>query len=86
MMMRLQLAGIAAVGALMLLIGSYHLGKHNQRQQSAMEAAQAITKAIQNRSSINETINNMDSAALCLELGGVREQCEQLRGLATDKP
>lgn len=86
MMMRLQLAGIAAVGALMLLIGSYQLGKHNQRQQSAMEAAQSITKAIQNRAGINETINNMDSVALCLELGGVPEQCEQLRGLAADKP
>lgn len=83
---RLQFAGIVAVGAILLLLGTCHLGKHNQRQQSTMEAAQSITKAIQNRSGINETINNMDGAALCLELGGVRDQCEQLRGLAADKP
>lgn len=83
---RLQLAGIVAVVAFAMLIGTYHLGKQNQRQQSAVEAAQSITKAIQNRAGINETINNMDSVALCLELGGVPDQCEQLRGLATDKP
>lgn len=86
MISRLQITGIAVAGAILLLLGAYHLGKHNQRQQSAVEAAQSITKAIQNRTEINETINNMDSVALCLELGGVREQCEQLRGLGSDKP
>ena len=70
----------------MLLTGSYHLGKHNQRQQSAVDAAQSITKAIQNRAGINETIDNMDSFALCVELGGVPGQCEQLRGLAENQP
>lgn len=82
---RLQFAVIAAVGAIMLLVGSYHLGKHDQRQQSAVDAAQLITKAIQDRADINETINNMDSVALCLELGGMPVQCEQLRGLAADQ-
>lgn len=86
MISRLQLAGIVVAGAVMSLIAAYHLGKHNQRQQSAVDAAQSITKAIQNRTRINETINDMDSVALCLELGGVREQCEQLRGLGSDKP
>lgn len=86
MITRLQMAGIAVVSAIMLLIGSYHLGKHNQRQQSAVDAAQSITKAIQNRAGINETINNMDSIALCIELGGMPDQCKQLRGLAADKP
>ena len=86
MISRLQLVGIAVVGALMLLTGSYHLGKHNQRQQSAVDAAQSITKAIQNRAGINEAIDNMDSVALCVELGGVRGQCEQLRGLAEGQP
>ena len=85
MISRLQLAGIVVVSTFMLLIAAYHFGKHNQRQQSAVEAAQSITKAIQNRAGINEKINNMDSVALCLELGGVRDQCEQLRRLATDQ-
>ncbi|WOC15420.1 hypothetical protein [Pseudochrobactrum sp. MP213Fo] len=78
-----------AVGLLMsaaVLSGAYQLGKHHQRQKTAVETAQAITKAIQDRAGVNETINNMDSVRLCLELGGVREQCEPLRGLATDQP
>ncbi|UCA47004.1 hypothetical protein [Pseudochrobactrum sp. XF203] len=50
-----------------------------------MKAAQAVTQAIQNRAGINETIDNMDGIALCIELGGMRDQCEQLRGLAEDQ-
>ena len=51
-----------------------------------MKAAQAVTQAIQNRAGINETIDNMDGIALCIELGGMRDHCVQLRGLAEDQP
>lgn len=54
----------------------YALGQHDGKQQAALKAAQAVTQATQNRAGINETINNMDSVALCVELGGVRDQCE----------
>ena len=62
----------------------YGLGIHEGKQQAALKAAEAVSQAIQNRAGINETINNMDGFALCVELGGVRDQCEQLRGLADD--
>ncbi|WP_113946148.1 hypothetical protein [Pseudochrobactrum asaccharolyticum] len=64
----------------------YALGIHDGKQPAAMKAAQAVTQAIQNRAGINETIDTMDSVALCIELGGVRGQCEQLRGVAADRP
>ena len=63
----------------------YALGIHDGKQQAALKAAQAVTQAIQNRAGINETIDNMDSVALCVELGGVHEQCKQLRGVAEDQ-
>ena len=64
----------------------YALGQHDAKQDAALKAAQAVTQAIQSRAGINETIDNLDSVALCAELGGVRDQCEQLRGMAEDQP
>ncbi|WOC14583.1 hypothetical protein [Pseudochrobactrum sp. MP213Fo] len=86
MVAQLKMIAVALLVSAAALTGAYHVGKHHQRQQAAVETAQAITKAIQNRAGVNETINNMDSVRLCLELGGVREQCGQLRGLAADQP
>ena len=76
----------AVIGGAISGLFFYALGIHDGKQRAAMKAAQAVTQAIQNRAGINETIDNMDSVALCIELGGVREQCEQLRGLAEDQP
>ena len=76
----------AVIGGAVSGLFFYALGIHDGKQQVAMKAAQAVTQAIQNRAGINETIVNMDSVALCIELGGVRDQCEQLRGLAEDQP
>lgn len=75
---------LVAVG-IVALTAAYQFGRYQQRQQAAISTAQAISKAIQSRVEVNETIGNMDSFALCLELGGLRDQCEQLRGLATDR-
>ena len=76
----------AVIGGAVSGLFFYALGTHDGKQRAAMTAAQAVTQAIQNRAGINETIDNMDGIALCVELGGVREQCEQLRGLAEDQP
>jgi outer membrane lipoprotein SlyB len=75
----------AVIGGAISGLFFYALGQHDGKQQAAMKAAQAVTQAIQNRAGINETIDNMDDIALCIELGGLPEQCEQLRGLAEDQ-
>lgn len=72
----------AVIGEAVSGLFFYTLGIHNGKQQAALKAARAVTQAIQNRAGINETVNNMDSVALCVELGGMHERCEQLRGLA----
>ena len=76
----------AVIGGAVSGLFFYALGIHDGKQQAALKAAQAVTQAIQNRADINETVNDMDSTALCFELGGVRDQCEQLRRLAADQP
>ena len=76
----------AVIGGAVSGIFFYALGNHDGKQDADLKAAQAVTQAIQNRAGINETIDNLDSVALCVELGGVRDQCEQLRGLAEDQP
>ncbi len=75
----------AVIGGAVSGLFFYALGQHDGKQDMALKVAQAVTQAIQNRAGINETIDNMDSVALCAELGGVRDQCEQLRGVAEDQ-
>ena len=86
--MRISLQHItgAVIGGAVSGLFFYALGIHDGKQDAALKAAQAVTQAIQNRAGINETINDMDSVALCIELGGLRDQCEQLRGVAEDQP
>lgn len=85
--MRLTLQHIigAVIGGAVSGLFFYALGIHDGRQDAALKAAQAVTQSIQNRAGINETINDMDAVRLCVELGGLRDQCEQLRRLAEDQ-
>lgn len=76
----------AAIGVCLIGLGLYTLGKHDARQQVAVEAAEATAKAIQKRADVDEEIIGMDSYRLCLQLGGLRDECEQLRRLEADKP
>ena len=75
----------ALVAAFLLLAAGSLYVTMKERQRAAVAAAEATAKAIQKRADIDEEVINMDARRLCLELGGVREQCEQLRGLETDK-
>ncbi|MFK4826036.1 hypothetical protein ACI0FM_14790 [Paenochrobactrum sp. BZR 588] len=86
--MRLTLQHItgAIIGGAVSGLFFYALGQHDAKQDAALKAAKAVTQAIQSRAGINETINNMDAVRLCIELGGLRSDCEQLRGLAADQP
>ncbi|WP_176038796.1 hypothetical protein [Brucella tritici] len=76
----------ALVAAFLLLAGGYAAGTIKERQRAALVAAEATAKAIQKRANIDEKIIGMDAVALCLELGGVPEQCNELRGMEADKP
>jgi len=76
----------ALVAAFLLLAGGYAAGTIKERQRAALAAAEATAKAIQKRANIDEKIIGMDAIALCNELGGLPEQCNELRGLEGDQP
>ena len=82
----LKITAAAVLAAFLCLAAGYVVGTFKERQRSALAAAEATTKAIQKRADIDEEVINMDARRLCLELGGLREQCDQLRGLEADKP
>lgn len=82
----LKFSFAALVAAVLLVGGGYFYGKAKARHEAALAAAEATAKAIQKRAVIDEKISNMDAYKLCLDLGGLQSDCEQLRGLETDRP
>ena len=81
----LKMTAAAVLAVFLCLAAGYVAGTIKERQRSALAAAEATAKAIQKRADIDEEVINMDARRLCLELGGLREQCDQLRGLAEDQ-
>lgn len=75
----------ALVGA-GLLAGSYHLGTRHEAQENTRRISEAIVEAKENRGSINGTVKDISAYDLCIKLGGLREQCSELRGVGKDKP
>jgi len=76
----------ALVAAFLILGAGYTYGTMKERQRAALAAAEATAKAIQKRTKIDEEIIGMDAVALCNELGGLPEQCNELRRVEADKP
>ena len=79
--MGIKSIAVGAVVAIAALSGTFLLGAHSERVKANAKLNENIIKAVRSRAGIDEKINNMDAVALCLELGGVPEQCEQLRGV-----
>lgn len=78
---------LAALLAAFFVFGAgYAYGTMKERQRAALAAAEATAKAIQKRANIDEKIIGMDAIALCNELGGLPEQCNELRGLGENQP
>lgn len=75
---------VLAIGICAGGLGLYTLGRHDQKSQMALNAAKATVSAIQKRADINGKVQNLDAVALCIELGGLQSDCDQLRGLAAD--
>lgn len=66
-----------AIGA-----GIYLAGKHEGRQQAVIERLQGDVAAEATRRGIDHEVDSLDRYRICLDLGGVRDDCEQLRRMA----
>jgi len=82
----LKITVASILAAFLCLAAGYVAGAVKERQRLALAAAAATAKAIQKRADRDEAIINMDAVARASSLGGVREQCDQLRGMEADKP
>lgn len=71
----------AALGAALAWGPAYYLGKHDGRQQAAVEQLQADVDAYVKREGIDHEVDGMERFRVCLALGGLPDQCEQLRGV-----
>ena len=74
----LQIAAGAVLGALVASGPLYLLGTHNGRQQAAVAALEAVSKAYKDRTDENEAVEALNPGALCVELGGDPTECEIL--------
>lgn len=77
----LQIAAGAALGALVASGPLYLLGTHNGRQQAAVDRLEADVDAYVKREGIDHEVDGMERYRICRDLGGLPDQCEQLRGV-----
>jgi hypothetical protein len=74
-----RLGAMAAVIAAVFAAG-YVKGKSDGR----VAALKDTVAAYQKRGDVDATVRNMDAVDLCVELGGLPDECAGLRGLASD--
>ena len=70
-----------AIAALVLAGGLYAFAYSSGRAAGRVEQLQDTVKAYEKRTGIDNDTNDLGRVDLCLELGGLRDECEQLRGL-----
>ena len=78
----LKLGAGAVAGALLAAGPLYFIGKHDGRQQAAVERLEADVDAFVKREGIDHEVDGMDRYRICLDLGGLPDQCGHLRGVA----
>lgn len=71
-----KIGAAVVIGA--LLFGSGYLKGHGDGRIDQLADTVA---AYEKRKGIDGDVADMDDVAVCVELGGLRDECEQLRGL-----
>jgi hypothetical protein len=77
-----KLGAGAIAGALLAAGPLYLIGRHDGRSQAVVERLEADVEAYVKREGIDHEVDGMDRYRICLNLGGVPDQCGQLRGMA----
>lgn len=76
---------VKALGAFLagaaLCAGIYAYGHHKGRQAGRIEILEDTVDAYQDRAEVDGKIGDLDRFGLCVELGGLPDECEQLRGV-----
>ena len=78
---RMLFAVLAAAAGAAAIWGVYLYGKHEGRQQATVARLEADVNAHIKREGIDHEVDGMERYRICLDLGGVPNDCEQLRGV-----
>lgn len=70
---------IGIILALLFMIAAF--GYMKGREAGKVEQLKDSVEAYKTRNEINNEVNNLDDIALCIELGGLPDECNELRGL-----
>ena len=71
--------GAAVLLAAVLITGGYFKGKADGRANMLRDTVAAYQK----RNAIDGKVRDMDAVAVCVELGGLPDECQQLRWLGS---
>lgn len=75
---------LAAAVVLLAIVGG--AGYYKGRTDGQKAQLKATVEAYRKREGIDDEVHGMGDIALCIELGGLRDQCEQLRRLEPANP
>lgn len=64
-----------------VLVGTYAYGHYVGYSEGKVEQLKASVEAYKTRDKVDEEVSGLNSVQLCIELGGLRDDCNQLRGV-----
>ena len=71
---------IAAVGA-SAVVGIYFYGHATGKQAGRVEQLEKSVQAEKDRKNVDQTVAGLDDYELCVRVGGLPDDCQQLRGV-----
>ena len=75
-------AGIKIAILLAVVVGIFGAGYVRGREDGRVDQLRDSVTAYEKRDGIDDEVGSLDRRAICLRLGGVPEQCDELRGMA----
>lgn len=75
---------VGGMGIVVAFGGVYGLGYVNGVSAGRVEAMKDTVAAYQKREGVDHAISGLDAVALCIELGGMPDECNELRGMEKD--
>lgn len=63
------------------VVGIYTYGRISGINAGRLQQLEATIKAEKERKDVDQTVNRLSDTDLCVRLGGLLEDCQQLRGL-----
>lgn len=79
MMIRLYICAGIAIAVIGSLIGVYLYGHAAGKHEAKIEQLQADVNAHVKREGVHNEVSGMDRYAVCIDIGGMPDDCDELR-------